>query len=98
MDIIEMIRMVGLFFMVMSPAFYADRLKSFADVWKSCIVAILIYIGFSLVLSLIEYLVENHRREVRKEMIYAEIMGMKKERQIRERLSSQHTSTERKTS
>lgn len=98
MDIIEMIRMVGLFFMVVSPAFYADRLKSFADVWKSCIVAVLIYIGFSLVLSLIEYLVENHRREVRKKMIYAEIMGMKKERQIRERMSSQHISAERKTS
>ena len=98
MDIIEIIRMVGLFFMVVSPAFYADRLKSFADVWKSCIVAILVYIGFSLVLSLIEYLVKNHRREVRKKMIYAEIMGMKKERQIRERMSSQHISTERKTS
>lgn len=98
MDIIEMIRMVGLFFMVVSPAFYADRLKSFADVWKSCIVAVLIYIGFSLVLSLIEYLVENHRREVRKKMIYAEIMGMKKERQNRERMSSQHISAERKVS
>ena len=98
MDIIEIIRMVGLFFMVVSPTFYVDRLKSFADVWKSCIVAVLIYIGFSLVLSLIEYLVENHRREVRKKMIYAEIMGMKKERQIRERMSSQHISTERKTS
>lgn len=93
---ITAIRMVMLFLIATSPAFYADKLNNFNDLWKCILVEILVYIGLNLVLSLIEYLIEDHRREIRREMIYAEVMGMKKERLIREQKDSQYSYTERK--
>lgn len=86
-----MLRMIGLFIMMISPAFYADKLRSFADVWKYCGMAVLAYIGFSLVLSVIEHIVENRAREARKNQIYWEIMGQKKERLQREAREQRHS-------